>query len=46
MFMMQSQLCEKKKLLLQAQAEVDIDKINKGGSRRSNKTSKGSSALS
>ncbi len=46
LFMRQSQLCEKKKLVLQAQAEVDIDKINKGGSRRSNKTSKGSSALS
>ena len=44
--MMQSQLCEKKKLLLQAQAEVDIDKICKGSSKRNSKTSKGSSALS
>ena len=43
---MQSQLCQKKQQLLQAQLEVDVNKINKGGSKRSNKTSKGSKALS
>ena len=44
--MMQSQLCEKKKLLLQAYTEVDIDKISKGSSKRNSKTSKGGSAPS
>ena len=44
--MMQAQLCEKKKQLLQAQLEVDVNKINKGGSKKNNKTSKGSNALS
>ena len=36
----------KKKLLLLAQAEVDINKINKGGSKKNNRTSRGSKALS
>ena len=44
--MMQSQLCEKKKLLIQAQAEVEFNKINKGGSKKNHKASKGSKALS
>ena len=35
----------KKKLLLQAQAEVDINKINKGGNKKNNKTNKGGKAL-
>ena len=46
LFTMQSQLCEKKRMLLQAQLEVDINKINKGTSKRNNQTSKGSKALS
>ena len=46
LFMMQSQLCEKKKQLLQAQLEVGVNKINKGGSKKNNKNSKGSKALS
>ena len=36
LLMMQSQLCEKKKLLLQAQLEVDINRINKGSSKKNN----------
>ena len=32
-------------MLLQAQAEVDINKINKGGSKKNNKTNKGGKAL-
>ena len=43
--MMQSQLCEKKKELLQAQLEGDVNKINRGGSKKSNKTSKGARPL-
>ena len=46
LFMMQSQLCKKKKQLLQAQLEVDVNKINKGSSKKNNKNSKGSKALS
>ena len=44
--MMQSQLCEKKKQLLQAQLEVDVNKINRGSSKKNNKNSKGSKAPS
>jgi len=34
--MMQSQLCEKKKQLLQAQLEVDINRVNRDSSKKSN----------
>ena len=44
--MMQTQLCEKKKQLLQAQLETDVNKINNGGSKKNYKASKGSKALS